>query len=216
MARYRRSNPLALAVLAQLWEQPQHPYEVASTLRARRKDASVKLNYGSLYTVVDSLEQHGFIEALEALRQGGRPERTVYGLTDAGRAELHSWLRDLIEQPVKEYPQFEAGVSLIGIIDPDQVVVLLRQRGTLLRQELDVLGETTEMLASQGLPALSWIELSYRMAMTLAELTWVEQFVDAVANNAIDGIQQWHDWHNGQTPPGSIAPTADARGPEHT
>ncbi|GLZ34996.1 PadR family transcriptional regulator [Lentzea sp. NBRC 105346] len=204
MARYRRSNPLALAVLAQLWERPQHPYEVATTLRERHKDTSVKLNYGSLYTVVDSLEQHGFIEALEARREGGRPERTVYGLTEDGREELYSWLRDLIGQPVKEYPRFEAGVSLIGIIEPDEVVVLLRRRAELLRQEIDALGGTTEMLMEMGLPALSWIELSYRTAITRAELEWVEQLVTAIENDAIDGIEQWREWHSGDAPPGSI------------
>ena len=49
------SNPLALAVLACLSERPMHPYEMASTMRERGKEQSIKLNYGSLYTVVDSL-----------------------------------------------------------------------------------------------------------------------------------------------------------------
>ena len=49
------SNPLALAVLACLHERPMHPYEMASTMRERGKEQSIKLNYGSLYTVVDNL-----------------------------------------------------------------------------------------------------------------------------------------------------------------
>ncbi len=48
------SNPLALAVLACLFERPMHPYEMASTMRERHKDESIKLNYGSLYTVTES------------------------------------------------------------------------------------------------------------------------------------------------------------------
>src|SRR6478735_1352117 len=63
MAARSRSNPLALAVLALLWERPMHPYEMSMTLRERRKDESVKLNFGSLYSVVDSLVKHGLIEA---------------------------------------------------------------------------------------------------------------------------------------------------------
>ena len=49
------SNPLALALLVLLYERPMHPYEMAATLRERRKESSIKLNYGSLYTVVDNL-----------------------------------------------------------------------------------------------------------------------------------------------------------------
>ncbi len=49
------------------------------------RSKSIKLNYGSLYTVVDNLAKHGLIEAVEARREGRRPERTVYRLTDTGR-----------------------------------------------------------------------------------------------------------------------------------
>ncbi len=42
------SNPLALAVLACLHERPMHPYEMASTMRERGKEQSIKLNYGGL------------------------------------------------------------------------------------------------------------------------------------------------------------------------
>ena len=57
-----RSNPLALAVLACLYERPMHPYEVAQTLRSRAKHESIRLNYGSLYSVVEALEAKGLIE----------------------------------------------------------------------------------------------------------------------------------------------------------
>ena len=37
MPARNRSNPLALAVMVCLAEQPRHPYEVATTLRQRNK-----------------------------------------------------------------------------------------------------------------------------------------------------------------------------------
>ncbi len=82
MASRNRSNPLALAVLICLYERPMHPYEVATTLRQRNKHESVRLNYGSLYAVVASLEKRGLIAAQETMRAGRLPERTVYALTD--------------------------------------------------------------------------------------------------------------------------------------
>ena len=57
------SNPLALAVLACLAERPMHPYEMASTMRERRKDEAIKLNYGSLYSVIEALCRNAFIVA---------------------------------------------------------------------------------------------------------------------------------------------------------
>ena len=62
-----------------------HPYEMAATMRERGKEQNMKIKWGSLYTVVQNLEKHGFIAATETSRQGRRPERTVYAITDAGR-----------------------------------------------------------------------------------------------------------------------------------
>src|SRR5215216_5637587 len=107
------SNPLALAVLSLLIERPMHPYEMSSTMRERVKEESIKLNYGSLYSVVDSLLRHGLIEVQETVREGRRPERTVYAVTDLGRTEFVDWLSELVAVPVKEFTQFEAALSLL-------------------------------------------------------------------------------------------------------
>ena len=82
--RSHPSNPLALAVLALLFERPMHPYEMGVILRQRHKEDSIKLRYGSLYTVIDLLLRRGFITARETGRDGRRPERTVYEITPAG------------------------------------------------------------------------------------------------------------------------------------
>src|SRR5580658_7569975 len=100
-AKRKVSNPLALAVLVLLLERPMHPYEMAATLRQRRKEESIKLRYGSLYTVIEMLEQSGLIRSGGTSRQGKRPERTTYELTPAGGVELRSWMRELLSTPAK-------------------------------------------------------------------------------------------------------------------
>lgn len=44
MARYSRSNLLALAVLICLLERPMHSYEMATVMRPRGNEESIKLN----------------------------------------------------------------------------------------------------------------------------------------------------------------------------
>jgi DNA-binding PadR family transcriptional regulator len=188
--RFRRSNPLALAVLALAWERDMHPYEMASTLRQRRKEASVKLNYGSLYAVVDSLARHGLITAVESRRDGRRPERTVYAITDTGREELDDWLRDLLGLPVKEYTSFEAGLTFMAVLPIEQVLDLLDDR----QARLDLKIATTEAsLASvvKTVPRLVLVEAEYHLAMTRAERAWVAQLLNDLRTNAIDGVTQW-------------------------
>src|SRR5690349_17968831 len=136
MTRRKVANPLALAVLACLWERLMHPYEMASTMRTRGKHESIKLNDGSLYSVIESRQRHGWVAPQEVEREGRRQERTVYRLTDAGQIELVDWLAEMLSTPVKEYTQFEAGLSLMPALPPEDVVTLLEQHCTRLEIEL--------------------------------------------------------------------------------
>src|ERR687885_2904424 len=136
MSRRRVSNPLALAVLSCLNEKPMHPYEISTTLRSRGKESSIKLNYGSLYAVVESLQKHGLISVRETTREGRRPERTVYEITPAGLEEFEDWLAELLSTPVRDFTSLEAGLSLMPGLPPAEVARLLTERAEKLRTEL--------------------------------------------------------------------------------
>ena len=92
MAKRRKvGNLLALAILALLVPgRPMHPYEMATVLRKTGKERDFRIKWGSLYTVVQNLERHGFIEEAGSDRAGRRPERTRYAITGPGRAEPRS------------------------------------------------------------------------------------------------------------------------------
>ena len=203
MADRRRSitNPLALAVLACLRERPMHPYEMAATMRERGKEQSIKLNYGSLYTVVDSLAKNGLIEAMEARREGRRPERTVYRLTDAGRARLDDWMSRLLAEPVKEYPQFEAALSLMPVLHPDEVLELLRTRTRILTQEIARARVMLDTARKARLPRLLLIEGEYHLALQETELAWVENLADELEAGTLEGLDGWrHVYETGEAP----------------
>ncbi|WP_223165857.1 PadR family transcriptional regulator [Lentzea indica] len=192
---FKRTNPLALAVLALLSERPMHPYEMAQTMRERHQEEVIKLNYGSLYTVVESLQKHELITASATQKAGNRPERTVYAVTDAGTAELHDWLRELIAVPAKEYPRFEAGISLVGLLPPDDALAVVEQRETAVGEQIVALATLIEQLKTMGLPQLAWIELDYRMAMLRAERSWLTWFATATRKGTVGGYDSWEARH---------------------
>jgi DNA-binding PadR family transcriptional regulator len=202
MAKRRKvGNLLALAVLALAAERPMHPYEMARLLKERGKEHSIDIKWGSLYTVVGNLERHGLIEATETVREGRRPERTVYRITDAGRAEMQDWLRELIGTPEKEYPRFEAALSLLPGLSPDEVEQLLAQRLSSLDAEF---ARQERMLAEWGrrLPRLFLIESDYAVAMLRAEADWVRSLLDEFRDESFPGLDLWRKFHEtGQVPP---------------
>jgi len=216
MGPRNRSNPLALAVLITLYERPMHPYEVATTLRQRNKHESVRLNYGSLYAVVESLERRGLIAPLETARAGRLPERTVYDLTDAGRVETHDWLTDLIATPVNDYPSFEAALSFLPALPPADVVGLLHERAQRLEFETAQHQAALELVHKQGLPRLFWVESEYRAVLREAELAYVRRLADDIESGTLEGLEFWTAIHEqGAEPvwPPSFADHADTDEP---
>lgn len=195
MTRRKVSNPLALAVLACLYERPMHPYEIASTLRERHKDESIKLNYGSLYSVVESLKGHALITEQETERQGNRPERTVYQITDAGRLELIDWLSELLCRPAKEFTRFEAGLSLLPVLPPKDVVALLEERCRRLVVELEQYQTLRKLVATHQVPRLYLIESEYRMTLREAELNWTRALIADITSGSLEGMDQWVKHH---------------------
>jgi DNA-binding PadR family transcriptional regulator len=191
MKRAKRSNPLSLAVLVLLYERPMHPYEMASTLRERGKEHSIKLNYGSLYTVIELLLRAGFLRVQQILREGRRPEKTIYELTPAGEFEMTEWLREIIGTPIKEYPQFEAGLSLLPALPPEQAVPLLVNRAKLLKDRLGSLKEGFRKCEEMKLPRLFSIETEFHEALTRAECQYVESLVHDIQSDT-DGLK--HTW----------------------
>jgi DNA-binding PadR family transcriptional regulator len=191
MLRWSRSNPLALAVLVCLYEKPMHPYEVAQTLRTRAKEQSVRLNYGSLYAVVESLEKKGFIKATGTVREGKRPQRTVYEITDEGSLEMTDWLTELIGTPNKEYPAFQAGLSFLPALDPDDALAALRRRAEALTMKLVAMRGAMQAARDAGLPRIFELESEYEERTLSAEFAFVRALVEEMENGTLEGLDLW-------------------------
>jgi DNA-binding PadR family transcriptional regulator len=185
------SNPLALVVLVQLFERPMHPYEMVSTLRARHKEESIKIRIGSLYTVIQLLLRDGLITHGEPARHGRRPERTVYSLTAAGRTLMREWMRQIVGTPVKEYPHFEAGLSLLPAVPPDEAVTLLRERSARLAERMKLLRTCLDECGKMGLDPLFVIEVDYQQALLKAEREFVNKLVRRIVEEKWGAEKQW-------------------------
>lgn len=193
------SNPLALAVMALLLERPMHPYEMVSTMRERGKHESVRLRYSSLYSVVEALVREALISAKETVREGRRPERTVYELTDAGRTAFLTWLRELLSEPAKEYTQFAAGLSFLPALPPDEAVVLLEERVRLLEEEVQSTRSRLNTVMEDGLSRLFVVETEHELALREAELRWVRGLVGEIEDGTLGGMSEWRSFHSEPT-----------------
>ena len=144
-------------------------YEVATTLRTRHGEDAIKIRFGSLYSVIAQLSDRGWIAAHETAQRGNRPEHTKYRLTDAGRDALRAWMRDLLAEPVKEYPKFEAALSLMAVLPYAEVADRLGERLAQLDASIVRLQADIDAVLARGLDRLFLAEADYRLAMMKAE-----------------------------------------------
>lgn len=172
-----------------------HPYEIAATLRERHTDDAIKLNYGSLYSVIEALTRHGFIAAKETVKAGKRPERTVYSLTEAGSLELSDWLSELLSEPVKEYLQFEAGLSLMAALAPDEVARLLSRRIDKLEVAVQKAHAVLAKTREKKLVRLFVLDREYHVMRLEAELAWVRTIAAEVSSQRLEGSREWQSWY---------------------
>jgi DNA-binding PadR family transcriptional regulator len=150
--------------------------------------------------VIQNLEKHGYIAAVSSHRAGKRPERTLYGITEAGRAEVRDWLRELVAEPEPEFPRFEAALSVIGVLPPAEVIELLAARRDRLERQIQADREALQGF-QENLPRVFLIESEYALAMKEAEAAWVRGLLTELQEETLSGVAEWRQYHAGGVPP---------------
>lgn len=155
----------------------------------------------------------------ETVREGRRPERTVYEITEPGKLELFDWLEELISTPVKEYTGFEAGLSLLPVLPVEDALRLLEARKTKLREHLRLRETLREIARGERLTRLLYLEWEYTDMLHRAELEWVTKLIEEIRDGSLEGLGMWREFQRriaaGLDPdPSGAAEAADGGGRE--
>jgi DNA-binding PadR family transcriptional regulator len=189
-------STLALSILELLDEEPMHPYEMASKMRARHHDEFIRLNFGTLYHTVEVLGRSGWILPVEREKEGRRPERTIYKLTDSGRDALTRTLADLLRQPRREYPHFAAGLMFMHHLKASEASAHLKERAVALDGTVAKLDMVLRELRGRGLGRLALVELEHKIAMLDSERKWVLGLAQEIDEGRLEwkvGIDSGHE-----------------------
>ncbi|KRA25088.1 transcriptional regulator [Microbacterium sp. Root61] len=177
-----RLTPLGLMMLALLREGDMHPYEMMRLLRQRRSDRLVPMTNGTFYHTVARLERAGLLVETGVDRDGNRPERTTYGVTEAGGAAVIEWVRR--ELPRIDRPaEFRVAIAEAHNLDRDEVIDLLGIRRAALAagQELQSAGH--HGARARGVPEQFLLELERNDVLVGAELIWLDGLIDRLENH---------------------------------
>ena len=165
-------SPTAYVVLGMLRHEPRSGYEIKRVV-----DHSTRFfwaaSYGQIYPELRRLKQAGLVEGRSEPR-GGR-KRTVYTLTDAGRAELSRWL----DAPVEVLEtRDEALLKLFfAVADPGRADQILAAKKRLHEEKLKALRAVepktiSTAAAGDPFPNLVW---RYGVESTEWMIDWCER-----------------------------------------
>lgn len=183
-------TPLGIAILSLLFRQPMHPYEMRHVIRVREIDRVMKVTHGTLYSTVDRLAEAGLIQPGETSREGRRPERTVYEITEPGRDQLLDALRAELMRTTPDYPRLAMALAFASLLEPQEVGELLERRWAEVDGQLAAFQATLEAALKRSSPPLSrvsLIEVEYQIALLRAERDWLRAVVDDIT----DGRFTW-------------------------
>jgi len=183
-----KRSSLALAVLALLDEEPMHPYRMQQLITLRGKDRAINVSQrASLYSTIDRLARDGMIRVAETERDGLRPERSIYELTDAGRATAGGWLAEMLATPKREFPDFPAALAHAPILTPEVLRELLRTRRELVAAEVADL--RAELAAgARFLPEIVLLDVDLMCRSRATEL----DFIDSTLAKLDSGAMTWN------------------------
>jgi DNA-binding PadR family transcriptional regulator len=190
MVKPPKRSPIALAALAMLYEAPMHPYRMQRLIKERAKDEVINVaQRAHLYQTIRRLEREGLISAQGVMRDEKRPERTIYEITDAGRAVTLDWMREILSKPGNEFPEFPAAISFLVLLTPEDALRQFELRATAIAAELVRIDESLKQ--AEHVPRLFLLEMEYLRAVRVTELSWVKGVVEELRSGNLTWSEAW-------------------------
>ena len=167
-----------MVILGLLRERPLYGYELKHVIEDHMGDWT-SIAFGSIYFALDKLSKEGFVEKVSVEQEGKRPSRSVYQITDTGRAEFMRLLREGWQDVERQYFELDICLFFMRYLPLDEAKDYLRRRQIILEHSLsEVQNHRDEQLAIPEVPALAGAIFDHTLVHTEAELRWVSDLLE--------------------------------------
>lgn len=169
-----------LVILGLLRERPLHGYEIKHIIEEHMGDWT-SIAFGSIYFALGKLTEEGFIEKIATEQEGGRPSRSIFQITEAGREEFLRLLRQVWSELERHYYTIDIGLFFMEALPIEEVKSYLRGRVTQLEavaRHLDA--HKADQLAHEEVPRLAAAVFDHSRAHFQAELAWTQDLLEKV------------------------------------
>jgi DNA-binding PadR family transcriptional regulator len=173
-------TPLGVMTLALLREGDMHPYEMLRLMRQRHHDKLVPITNGTFYHTVARLQKLGLLDEVGIDRDGNRPERTTYTVTEEGTQAVIDWVHAAL--PRIDHPlEFRVALAESHNLPRDEVIELLNENRAALTGEHRLYHDGLEHARAKGVPEQYRVQTEHHEAMLQAQLAWLDDFIERLS-----------------------------------
>jgi DNA-binding PadR family transcriptional regulator len=182
-----------LVILGFLRGRPLYGYEIKQMIEHVMGDWT-NIAFGSIYYALGKLAEEGFVEKVGTEQEGGRPSRTVYQITDAGREEFMRLLRKTWDTVERQTFDFDIGLSFMSSLPVDEMKGYLQKRVTHLEHILQYLEahQAEELADTDHVPThLASTVFDHHRRHLQVELDWTQELLQNVEQGVYDDELDW-------------------------
>nr|ASA49561.1 PadR regulatory protein [Actinoallomurus sp.] len=155
---------------------PMHGHQIRRTAQIDRMDLWSAVKPGSLYGALHRMVSEGVIEVVRTEQEGNFPARTVYGITETGRAELNAQ-RDEALRTVRMLPDpVDLALQHTYDLPEEQLRAAIEERKAALETTLSSWTQLREV-AGPHIHGLERMTFRHTELRILAELAWHEELL---------------------------------------
>jgi DNA-binding PadR family transcriptional regulator len=160
-------------------------------IKERGKDEVINVRQRtSIYQTIERLLRDGLISVQGTLRKGGRPDRTVYELTEEGRVVSKDWLREMLSVRSQEYPDFPVAISFLTLLTPEDVQRQFEKREVALQEAVQHI-DSQLLKYKETIPRLFMLEVEHSRAVLVAELEWLHAVIEDFRSGELFWNDEW-------------------------
>ncbi|MGG2198725.1 MULTISPECIES: PadR family transcriptional regulator [Paenibacillus] len=176
---------MKLVILGLLMENDSHPYQMRQKMKERGMLHYIKMQEGSLYYAIDTLAKADYVKAIETIKHSaGRPDRTVYRITESGRRLFQELLDKQFAENKAVYHPMYAALAFAKHGDPKRIHDLLQGK---LEEQRKLAASLRELYDSHidQVPRAVLHMMKGRLEHAEIELRWLERLAEDALNDRL-------------------------------
>ncbi|MEK8109736.1 PadR family transcriptional regulator [Micromonospora sp. M12] len=159
---------------------PMHGHRMRRALQLDQVELWTEIKPGSLYGALHRMAGEGAVEVVGTEQEGNLPARTIYAITDAGRAELATRLRAALDDTMLRPDPLDLALQHADHVDRAELTTLVARRRAALAERLATM-TALRGRAAEHLTGLEPVIFHHTLVRLETEVAWHDELLATLA-----------------------------------